>query len=57
MKGEELRYGLFQMMDYLEGEYLKEQVEAIKDISDKITNLKRVGPGMGEWHFDKELQS
>lgn len=51
------KHGDAQMMDYLEGEYLKEQVEAIKDLSDKITNLKRVGPGVGEWHFDKELQS
>jgi len=51
------KHGDAQMMDYIEGEYLKEQVEAIKDLSDKITNLKRVGPGMGEWHFDRELQS
>lgn len=51
------KHGDAQMMDYLEGEYLKEQVEAIKDLSDKITNLKRVGPGLGEWHFSKELES
>lgn len=50
------KHGDAQMTDMIEGEYLKEQVEAIKDISDKITNLKRVGPGLGEWHFDKELQ-
>lgn len=47
----------FQMCDFLESEYLEEQVEAIKDISDRITNLKRVGAGLGEWHYDKELQS
>ena len=46
-----------QMTDMIEGQYLEEQVEAIKDLSDKITNLKRVGPGLGEWHFDKDLQS
>lgn len=45
------------MMDFLEGEYLKEQVDAIKDLSDRITNLKRVGAGHGEWHYDRELQS
>ena len=43
-----------QMCDFLEGEYLKEQVEAIKELSDYITNLKRVGTGLGEYMFDKE---
>jgi len=45
-----------QMTDFLEGEFLKEQVDAIKDIGDKISNLKRVGAGLGEYMFDKELQ-
>jgi len=43
-----------QMCDFLEGEYLKEQVEAIKEISDYVTNLQRVGTGLGEYMFDKE---
>jgi ferritin heavy chain len=42
-----------QFTDFLEGKYLTEQVEAIKQLSDYITNLKRVGPGMGEYLFDK----
>jgi len=42
------------MTDFIEEEYLKEQVESIKQISDFITNLKRVGPGLGEYMFDKE---
>jgi len=46
-----------QMMDFLEGEYLKEQVDAIKEISDHITQLKRVGSGLGEYMYDKQLQS
>jgi len=46
-----------QMTDFLEGEFLQEQVKAIKDIGDKISNLKRVGAGLGEYMFDKELQS
>jgi len=45
------------MTDFLEGEYLKEQVDAIKEIGDHITNLKRVGPGLGEYQFDKNLSS
>jgi ferritin heavy chain len=40
--------------DFIEEEFLKEQVESIKQISDYITNLKRVGSGLGEYMFDKE---
>ncbi|KAL8617334.1 hypothetical protein ACOMHN_041211 [Nucella lapillus] len=43
------------MTDFLEGNYLHEQVEGIKQISDHITNLKRVGSGLGEYLFDKNL--
>ena len=42
------------MCDFLEGEFLKEQVEAIKEIGDRVTNLKRVGPGLGEYMYDRE---
>jgi len=45
-----------QMCDMIESNYLNEQVEAIKQIGDYITRLKRVGPGVGEFLFDKELQ-
>ncbi|XP_025087870.1 soma ferritin-like [Pomacea canaliculata] len=51
-------HGDAQMCDFLEGEFLKEQVESIKQIADFVTNLKRVGTGVGEYLFDKEtLQS
>ncbi|CAM6031358.1 unnamed protein product [Sphagnum compactum] len=46
-----------QFCDFLEREYLNEQVEAIKKLADYITNLKRVGPGLGEYLFDKETLS
>jgi len=48
-----------QMCDFIENEYLTEQVESIKQISDYITQLKRCGAsGLGEYIFDKEtLQS
>jgi len=39
----------------VEGEFLVEQVESMKEISDMITQLKRAGPGLGEYMFDKEL--
>ncbi|XP_077994698.1 soma ferritin-like [Glandiceps talaboti] len=51
-------HGDAQMCDFIETEYLTEQVEAIKEISDHITNLKRVTgggcTGLGEYMFDKE---
>uniref|UniRef100_A0A915JSG3 Ferritin n=1 Tax=Romanomermis culicivorax TaxID=13658 RepID=A0A915JSG3_ROMCU len=40
--------------DFIEEEFLREQVESIKAISCHITNLKRVGNGLGEYMFDKE---
>lgn len=43
--------------DFLESEYLDEQVDASKELSDMITQLKRAGPGLGEYQFDKDLQS
>lgn len=47
----------YQLADYIEGHYLQEQVESIKQLSDYVTNLKRVGPGLGEYQFDKNLSS
>jgi len=44
--------------DFLESEFLNEQVEAIKKLGDLITKLKRAGPeGLGEYLFDKDLKS
>merc|ERR1711892_309097 len=45
-----------QMTDFLEGTYLEEQVEAIKEIADLITKMKRAGDGLGLHIIDKELQ-
>jgi len=50
-------HGDAQMTDFLEGHFLQEQVEAIKQIGGYVTNLKRVGSGLGEYEFDKQLQS
>jgi ferritin heavy chain len=41
----------------LETEFLEEQVKSIKELTGFITNLNRVGKGLGEFMFDKELQS
>merc|ERR1712168_1248225 len=44
------------MCKLIEDDYLSEQVEATKQLGDMITRLKRAGPGLGEYIFDKELQ-
>jgi len=43
-----------QLTDFLESNFLEEQVEAIKEIGDHITQLKRVGTGLGEYMYDKD---
>lgn len=43
-------------MDFLETEFLQEQVDAIKEIADHVTNLERVGEGLGVFIYDKELK-
>lgn len=43
----------YHMSDFIEGNFLNEQVEIIKELSGHIANLKRVGElGHGEYHFD-----
>ncbi|XP_010906831.1 ferritin-4, chloroplastic [Elaeis guineensis] len=44
-----------QMMDFVESEFLGEQVEAIKKISGYVAQLRRVGKGHGVWHFNQML--
>jgi len=48
------QHGDANMCDFLEDHYLREQVESIKELADHVTNLKRVGPGLGEYMYDKE---
>ncbi|XP_027334119.1 ferritin-3, chloroplastic [Abrus precatorius] len=44
-----------QLADFIESEFLGEQVEAIKRISEYVAQLRRVGKGHGVWHFDQML--
>ncbi|KAF9162788.1 fts3-like protein [Actinomortierella ambigua] len=45
-----------QLCDFVESEYLNEQVEAIKKIGDLVTQLNRVGgDGLGLYLWDQEL--
>lgn len=45
----------YQFADFLEGEFLKEQVDAIKELAQHVKTLEHVGPGVGEFQFDKNL--
>ncbi|PNX83918.1 ferritin-1, partial [Trifolium pratense] len=44
-----------EMTHFIESEFLAEQVEAIKKISEYVSQLRRVGKGHGVWHFDQRL--
>ncbi|KAL3717007.1 hypothetical protein ACJRO7_008567 [Eucalyptus globulus] len=44
-----------QLTDFIESEFLYEQVEAIKKIADFVTQLRMVGKGHGVWHFNQML--
>ncbi|XP_011046820.1 PREDICTED: ferritin-1, chloroplastic-like [Populus euphratica] len=44
-----------QMQDFIESEFLEEQVESIKKIAEYVTQLRMVGKGHGVWHFDQML--
>jgi len=43
------------LSDFLEENFLDEQVEGIKEISSFITKMKRAGPGLGFHIIDKEI--
>ncbi|XP_047091370.1 ferritin-1, chloroplastic-like [Lolium rigidum] len=44
-----------QLTDFVESQFLQEQVEAVKKISEYVTQLRRIGKGHGVWHFDRML--
>ncbi|KDP22838.1 hypothetical protein JCGZ_00425 [Jatropha curcas] len=44
-----------QLQEFIESEFLGEQVEAIKKIAGYVAQLRRVGKGHGVWHFDQML--
>ena len=45
------------LYDFLETNFLKEQVKSINQISKLITNAKRCGDGLGLYQFDKLTMS
>ena len=50
-------HGDAQLCDFIESEYLAEQVTAEKEVGDLLTKMKRTGSeGLGLHIIDKELQ-
>ncbi|GFY68860.1 soma ferritin [Trichonephila inaurata madagascariensis] len=47
------KYEDFQLCDFLDTEYLHEQIKEIKEVGDFISSWNRAGPGLGEYLFDK----
>lgn len=43
------------LTDFLETEYLQEQVDWIKQLADLSHKCQKVGPNLGEYLFDQEL--
>jgi len=43
------------LTSFIELNFMKQEVETIKLLAGFVTQLKRVGPGLGEYLFDKEL--
>ncbi|XP_021278097.1 ferritin-3, chloroplastic-like [Herrania umbratica] len=43
------------LLDFIESEFLTEQVESIEKLSQYVSQLRRVGTGHGVWHFDQML--
>ena len=47
-----------QFTDFIEGNYLEEQVEALNMISKYVSQLKRIGnDGHGLWNFNQEFEN
>ncbi|GMI88860.1 ferritin 2 [Hibiscus trionum] len=45
------------LADFIETEFLTEQVESIRKLSEYVAQLRRVGKGHGVWHFDLMLNN
>lgn len=46
-----------QMCDFIESQLLAEQVEAIKQVATYVSQLRRVGKGLGVFEFDRYLSA
>jgi ferritin heavy chain len=51
------KHGDANMCDWIEDQFLKEEVESIKQLAEYVTMLQRCGAGLGEYMFDRETLS
>ena len=42
-----------QMTDFIEGNFLTDQVQAIKKVSEYVSQLRKIGQGHAVWNFDQ----
>ncbi|KAJ9506170.1 hypothetical protein QJQ45_016505 [Haematococcus lacustris] len=49
------KHGDASLADFVEGDLLVEQVESVKKAAEHVSQLRRVGRGLGVFLFDKEL--
>ncbi|ELU16430.1 hypothetical protein CAPTEDRAFT_138636, partial [Capitella teleta] len=47
----------YTLCDFLDEHLINHNVSTTKALSDHVTNLKRVGPGLGEQLYDQKLQA
>lgn len=43
------------MCDFIEGELLADQAKAVEKVASYVAQLRRVGPGLGVFEFDRKL--
>ncbi len=43
------------MTDFVEGKLLAPQVESVKQVAEYVSQLRRVGPGVGVYLVDRQL--
>ncbi|GAB4815980.1 hypothetical protein N2152v2_003026 [Parachlorella kessleri] len=51
------QHGDSQMCDFVEGQLLADQVKSVKEVAEYVSQLRRVGKGLGVFEFDKSLQA
>jgi len=44
-----------QMCDFIEGELLAEQADAVNSMAKYVSQLRRIGKGLGVYMFDQEI--
>lgn len=51
------KHGDAQMCDFVEGSLLADQVQSVKEVAEYVSQLRRVGKGLGVFEFDRNLQA